>query len=237
MDPGSPFGRPGCLRRDRHDTKAELTFHYIVYFLMRMEFAPDNDDRDLDRRLGERLKAARQRHGLTLDALSQRSGVSRAMISRVERGESSPTAALLVRLGSGLGLSLSALLEESAGGGPLARRAGQAVWRDPATGYVRRNVSPSGTGSGFEIVEVELPAGAEVELVAAAGAPPLDQQIWVLEGSLEIALGGTVHALATGDCLQMHLRRAIAYRNRSQQPARYAVILASNRSLFPDISP
>ena len=64
-----------------------------------MEF---DHDTEIDRMLGQRLKAARQRHGLTLDALAERSGVSRAMISRVERGESSPTAALLVRLGLSL---------------------------------------------------------------------------------------------------------------------------------------
>jgi len=191
-------------------------------------------DSDIDRQLGERLKVARQRHGLTLDALAERSGVSRAMISRVERGESSPTAALLVRLGSGLGLTLSALLENSAGGSPLARRAEQAIWRDPASGYLRRNVSPHGTGSGFEIVEVVLPAGAHVELDSATGAPPLDQQIWVLDGALELTLGDTVHSLATGDCLQMHLRGRIAYRNRSAAPVRYAVILAASRSHFPD---
>ena len=111
-----------------------------------MEF---DHDTEIDRMLGQRLKAARQRHGLTLDVLAERSGVSRAMISRVERGESSPTAALLVRLGSGLGLSLSALLEENAGSGPLARHDAQPVWRDPASGYLRRNISPRGTGSGF----------------------------------------------------------------------------------------
>lgn len=197
-----------------------------------MEFSEDS--LDLDRRLGARLKAARLRQDLTLEALAERTGVSRAMISRVERGESSPTAALLVRLGSGLGLTLSALLEESAGAGPLARRDEQAVWRDPASGYLRRNVSPRGTGSGFEIVEVILPAGAHVVLNSAAGAPALDQQIWVLEGALEVTLGETAHPLAAGDCLQMHLRGTIAYRNHGTTPVRYAVILVARGGAFPD---
>lgn len=190
-------------------------------------------DSEIDRLLGLRLKAARQRHGLTLDALAERSGVSRAMISRIERGESSPTAALLVRLGSGLGLSLSALLEGQAGGGPLARRAAQPVWRDPASGYLRRNVSPRGTGSGFEIVEVDLPAGAEVRLDNAAGTPALDQQIWVLQGRLDLTVAGIRHALAEGDCLQMHLRGPIVYRNPGGAPVRYAVILAAGGGAFP----
>ncbi len=199
-----------------------------------MDFLTDEDDYALDRRLGARLKAARLRAELTLEMLAQRTGVSRAMISRVERGESSPTAALLVRLGSGLGLTLSALLEESADGGPLALRGEQAVWRDPASGYLRRNVSPGGTGSGFEIVEVVLPAGAQVVLDSAAGAPSLDQQIWVLEGALEVTLGEIVHPLAAGDCLQMHLRGRIAYRNHGAAPVRYAVILAARGGAFPD---
>ncbi len=190
-------------------------------------------DTDIDRRLGERLKAARQRHGMTLDELAQRTGVSRAMISRIERGESSPTATVLVRLGSGLGLTLSALLEEGYGNGPLARRAAQPVWRDPASGYLRRNVSPRGTGSGFEIVEVELPAGAEVRLDGAAGAPALDQQIWVLRGQLDLTVESTRHELSQGDCLQMHLRGAIVYRNPGTEPVRYAVILAAGSGAFP----
>lgn len=191
------------------------------------------NDSDIDRRLGERLKAARQRHGLTLDALAGRTGVSRAMISRIERGESSPTATLLVRLGSGLGLTLSALLEEETGSGPLARRAAQPVWRDPASGYLRRNVSPRGTGSGFEIVEVELPAGAEVRLDSAAGAAALDQQIWVLRGRLDLTVESVRHDLAEGDCLQMHLRGPILYRNPGSEPIRYAVILAAGSGVFP----
>lgn len=194
-----------------------------------MEFEHDTE---IDRVLGKRLKAARQRHGLTLDALAERSGVSRAMISRVERGESSPTAALLIRLGSGLSLSLSALLEEEAGTGPLARRDAQPVWRDPASGYLRRNVSPRGTGSGFEIVEVELPAGAEVRLDNAAGAAALDQQIWILRGRLDLIVDGVSHDLVEGDCLQMHLRSSITYRNPGAVPVRYAVILAAGGGAF-----
>ena len=63
-------------------------------------------------RLGRRLKATRLMRGLTLEQLAERSGVSRAMISRVERGESSPTAALLDRLCAGLGIVLSALFHD-----------------------------------------------------------------------------------------------------------------------------
>ena len=184
-------------------------------------------DIDLDRRLGARLKGLRQSRGLTLDQLAERSGVSRAMISRVERGESSPTAALLDRLCAGLGVLLSALFREEAQAGPLARRSEQPVWTDPDSGYVRRSVSPAGTGSRLEIVEVEMPAGARVLLDAPRGGFRLDQQLWLLEGELSLTVGGREHRLAAGDCLAMLLDGPIAFHNPGEVPARYAVVLTA----------
>lgn len=184
-------------------------------------------DIDLDRRLGARIKGLRQSRGLTLDQLAERSGVSRAMISRVERGESSPTAALLDRLCAGLGVLLSALFREEAQGGPLARRSEQPVWTDPDSGYVRRSVSPPGTGSRLEIVEVEMPAGARVLLDAPRGGFRLDQQLWLLEGELSLTVGGRGHRLAAGDCLAMLLDGPIAFHNPGEVPARYAVVLTA----------
>lgn len=182
-------------------------------------------DFDLDRRLGQRIKAARQSRKLTLDQLAVRSGVSRAMISRVERGESSPTAALLDRLCAGLGILLSALFRDERQSGPLARRADQPLWTDPGSGYIRRSVSPPGTGSAIEIVDVEMPAGGRVLLEAPRAGHRLDQQIWVLEGAITVTLAGVEHRLAAGDCLQMLLDGPIAYHNPGLRPARYAVVL------------
>lgn len=184
-------------------------------------------DLDLDRRLGARIKALRQKRDLTLDMLATRSGVSRAMISRVERGESSPTAALLDRLCAGLGIVLSALFRDEDHAGPLARRVDQPVWTDPASGYVRRNVSPPGTGSRLEIVEVEMPAGGRVLLDAPRGGFRLDQQLWLLEGEIVIGLGESEHRLAAGDCLAMLLDGPISFHNPGEGPARYAVVLTA----------
>jgi transcriptional regulator with XRE-family HTH domain len=89
------------------------------------------------------------------------------MISKIERAEASPTAALLGRLSAAFGLTLSALLAEAETQphGPVRAEA-QALWRDPATGYIRRQVSASPT-SPLELTEVELPPGAAVSFPAA----------------------------------------------------------------------
>src|SRR3954468_318807 len=109
---------------------------------------------DVDLAISARVKTLRNGAGLTLEELANRSGVSRAMISRIERAEASPTAALLARLSEALGLSLSAFFaDDEPRSSPLSRRAEQKLWRDPHTGYLRRSVSPPGTPSRVDIVE------------------------------------------------------------------------------------
>ncbi|MCW0181876.1 MAG: helix-turn-helix domain-containing protein [Zavarzinia sp.] len=182
-------------------------------------------DSDIDQRLGIRIKALRAAAGLTLDALAEAGGVSRAMLSRIERGESSPTAQLLGRICGGLGITLSTLFaatEKTAS--PLSRRADQTVWRDPATGYVRRNISPAGTGSPVEIVEVEFPPGAVVGFDNQRFTG-IDQHIHVLDGRLDFSLGDENFVLAAGDCLHMRLDRPTLFRNTSGAPVRYLVTL------------
>jgi transcriptional regulator with XRE-family HTH domain len=185
-----------------------------------------DDLSDLGTRLGDRIRGARLSQNLSLDGLAERSGVSRAMISKIERAESSPTAALLGRLCAGLGISLASLFEKEAQrGAPLSRAAEQPVWRDPATGYLRRDVAPRGTGSPVEIVDVTFPPGARVTFDRPWTSRGSDQHVWLFEGRLELTVGDTTHVLEAGDCLHMRLDRTITYHNPTDRPIRYAVVL------------
>jgi transcriptional regulator with XRE-family HTH domain len=180
---------------------------------------------DIDLRLGTRIRDLRTERGLTLDGLADAAGVSRAMLSRIERGESSPTAQLLNKVCDGLGTTLSALFAEPAPvASPLARRRDQPTWRDPATRYLRRNVSPSGTGSPVDIVEVEFPAGARVAFDRQRSNLG-DQQIWVLDGSLQMQVGSEQFRLEAGDCLAMRFDQPIVFHNPTRRTVRYAVVI------------
>ena len=173
--------------------------------------------------IGRRVAERRAAQKLSLEEIATRTGVSRAMISRIERGEVHASAVLLDKLCAGLGLSLSALFERDRAT-PLLRRADQPVWQDPASLYVRREVAPAGTGSPVRIVEVDFPAGAEVAFEPTPSRV-IDQHVWVLEGAIEIATAGSVYSLAAGDCLHMRVGEGNSFRNVSGRPARYAVIL------------
>ncbi len=176
--------------------------------------------------LARRLKAEREARGWTIAELASRSGVSRAMISKVERAEASPTAALLGRLSGAFGLTVSTMLARAeAGGGALHRAAAQMLWRDPQTGYLRRALTPPGADP--ELVQVELPPGARVNYPAASYALLRGQCVWLLDGALVFEEGATVHALEPGDCLALGPPADCAFVNPSADtPARYLVALA-----------
>ena len=137
---------------------------------------------DIDTTIAARIRGERAARRWSLDDLAGRSQVSKAMISKIERAEASPTAALLGRLSGAFGITLSALLAEpETSRGPL-RAADQPVWRDPATGYIRRQVAASARIP-VELTQVELPAGATVSFPASSYAF-ISQLIWVLTGTL-----------------------------------------------------
>ena len=172
--------------------------------------------------VARRLRLEREARGWSLGDLAGRSGVSKTMISKVERGEASPTAALLGRLSGAFGLTLSVLLARAeAGGSRLMRAADQPRWTDPATGYLRRQLSPA-TDIPLELIEVELPAGAEVPFPAASYAF-IRQMVWVIDGRLTFTEGETAHELGPGDCLALGRPADCVFRNRGRKACRYLV--------------
>lgn len=185
---------------------------------------------DINARIAGSVRALRTDLGMTLDALAAKCAVSRSMISLVERGESSPTAVVLEKIATGLGVPLATLFDDAgAPADPVSRRGDRTPWRDPQSGYVRRNISPAGFPSPIQIVEVVLPAGARVAYESGARDASIHQQIWVQEGTIEVTLGSVTHRLSEDDCLAMQLNEPIAYRNRTRKPARYVVTIASER--------
>lgn len=159
-----------------------------------------------------------------MNRLAQQSGVSRAMISKIERGEAQPSAMLLGRLSGALGLTLTELIASAEGVAErVSRRADQNVWIDPDTGYVRRAVSPP-SSTDLQLIEVELPPGARVPMPVEAYLF-IDQQMWVLDGRLRFHEGDEVHELDAGDCLQLGEPRACVFVNPTDSPCRYLVAL------------
>jgi transcriptional regulator with XRE-family HTH domain len=174
--------------------------------------------------ISARVRIERESRGWSLAELADRSGVSKAMISKIERGEASPTATVLGRLSGAFGLQLSMLLALAEQAGErLSRATDQPVWQDPETGYMRRAVSPRNGGM-LELVEVTLPGNARVAYPSSAFTFQ-HQQIWVLDGTLVFEEGELVHTLNAGDCLQLGPPAPCTFINASTDACRYVVAL------------
>lgn len=184
---------------------------------------------DLHLRIADRVHGLRAAQGVSLDALATKSGVSRSMISLIERGESNPTAVVLNKIAAALNVTLASLFDvptatDISPGSPIARRDEQPLWQDPASGYVRRNVSPHGVPQPMQLVEVHFPPGARVAFDAGIRDVRVYQQVWVLEGSIDVTIGDERYSLRTGDCLAMQLDRPTGFHNPTKTVARYAVV-------------
>jgi transcriptional regulator with XRE-family HTH domain len=182
---------------------------------------------DINQLIASRLRELRAAQGLTLAALAERSSVSRSNISLIERGESSATATILDKLTAALGVTISSLFEQpQSAPSPVSRRADQPVWTDPASGYTRRNLSPPAY-SPIQLVEVNFPAQKTVAYETAARNVDIYQQVWIIEGTMELTVGDTLWCLGAGECLSMRLDRPLTYHNPGNAPARYLVALVS----------
>jgi transcriptional regulator with XRE-family HTH domain len=185
------------------------------------------DGMDINDRIARRVRELRDAQNLSLAALAERSGVSRSNISLIERGESSATATVLDKLSAALGVTVASLFEGPVDApSPVSRREDQPVWTDPGSGYTRRNLSPAAR-SPIQLVEISFPPGQRVEYETSAREADVHQQVWIIEGAMEVTVGDTQWLLNTGDCLAMRLDQPISYHNPTATPARYLVALVT----------
>jgi transcriptional regulator with XRE-family HTH domain len=194
----------------------------------RAETTPDEPQVGPDVRLiGARVRTLRDQSGLTLAELAARSGVSRAMLSKVERAEKSPTLSILARIAAGLDVRLSELLgaEPSLGEVDIVRRAAQVVYTDPETGFERRLLSPAHVNNGVELLMHVLPPGSSSGLLPAYTAPT-EKFIAVQSGELSLEVAGQRHRLAAGDAIHFEVNSSYTLVNPGAEPCVCYVVVA-----------
>lgn len=180
---------------------------------------------DIDRLLADRLRSLRMEHGWSLDELAERSGISRATLSRLENAAVSATAAVLGRLCAVHGLTLSRLMylvEQDFQ--PLVRHAEQVEWKDEASGFIRRIISPPSESLTGEALECHLDAGRRITYDASP-RPGMEHHLFMLKGELTVTVEGRAHGLEKGDCLRYRLDGASAFETPAGTPAHYLLFI------------
>jgi len=183
------------------------------------------DRAGITQRLAARLREERTAKGLSLDALARLSGVSRSMLSQIERGESSPTVASLWNLTRALNIDFSALLDsERAAENPI-REVMTAdrtpMIRNRAAGCEIRILSSAEAVGQTEVYDIRFAAGASLESTAHEAGTV--EHLTVLEGRLDIASGEEVVQAAAGDTVRY--AADLAHAIRAAAPARALLIV------------
>ena len=177
----------------------------------------------INQRIGARIRIERESRGWSLTELAERAGVSRAMIHKIERGESSPTATLLGRLSGAFGISMAMLMARAdMQEGKLLRFADQPVWHDPQSHYLRRHVSPR-SDLPIDLVQIELPAGSDIPMPASSYVQAR-QLIWLQQGELVFVEGDVRHEMRAGDCLELGPPNDCRFINETAHPCVYLVV-------------
>jgi transcriptional regulator with XRE-family HTH domain len=150
--------------------------------------------------LGARLRLERLRRKLSLEALAAHAGVSRSMLSDVERGEKVPSVLVLDRVATGLGTSIARLLgEEHTSAVVVLRRNEQDVVVD-AAGWERRILSPVLPGVEFEFMRTTISPGVNAG-VFSPHAPGSLEWVALEQGALRLSINGTSYTLYGGDSI------------------------------------
>jgi transcriptional regulator with XRE-family HTH domain len=178
-------------------------------------------------RLGERVRALRRERGWTLELLAERSGVSRAMISKLERGEKNPTLVVAAKVAEGLGVNLSQLVGiEEKRAVVVVPRERRMTMRDPETGFERQLLSPSFGGRGVEFIKNVVPEGS-----TSGEFPPhrrgVEEYVVVERGRLRAVLGGEEYFLDEGDAAYFEADVAHRFDNAGEGECSYYQVIDS----------
>jgi transcriptional regulator with XRE-family HTH domain len=178
-------------------------------------------------RLGERVRALRREGGWTLEMLAERSGVSRAMISKLERGEKNPTLVVAAKVAEGLGMNLSQLIGvEEKRKVVVVPRERRMTMRDPETGFERQLLSPSLSGRGVEFMRNVVPENS-----TSGELPPhrrgVEEYVVVERGRLRAVLGGDEYVLEEGDAAYFEADVAHRFDNAGEGECSYYLVIDS----------
>jgi transcriptional regulator with XRE-family HTH domain len=176
--------------------------------------------------LANELRRQRKKNGLSLDDLADASGVSRAMISKIERAQSSPSTSTLSKLANALDTSLSRLVGQEARRDDivLTRHEQQMVWVDPETGFSRRVLSPILPGRGLDIVLAQLPPKSDSGALVAH-TMPVEEYVYVLSGALIVTVGETRTALNASDALYYRADVPHRFENEGRIACTYLLVV------------
>lgn len=195
-----------------------------------MSSNPENPaDNDQLAVLAEEIRHFRKQRNFSLEMLAETSGVSRSMISKIERCETVPSTVILSKLAEALGITFSQLMA------PAVEREivhipadKQPVLRDDASGFLRRCISPVLPGRGIDWVLNTLPPNAETGNFVAHRRG-VEEYIYVLRGRLRVTIGDERVTLNQADSLYFQADAPHSFLNLGKTPCEYFLVIDTSK--------
>lgn len=173
---------------------------------------------DISRYLASKVKELRQQKGWSLDQAAKETGVSKAMLGQIERGESSPTVARLWKIASGFHCSLSSLIEPAPAEQQTLKRQAASLRQQPSAGEML--VAPLfayDASMGFELFELTLAPG--YERISEPHEAGVTEHVVVISGQMQLLLENEWQTLEPGDAVRFAADCHHGYRNLGNEPA------------------
>lgn len=166
--------------------------------------------------IGQKLKKVRFDRGLTLDNVSEMTGVSKTMLGQIERGVSVPSITVLWKIAKGLRLSLSSLFNEQ----PMVYRPQSILEEmtpvyDENQGMVLYNIFPFNPVQGFEYFYIILKPGTSHHSDPHIDA--VDEYVIVTKGTLTMDLDGQRFEMKAPSKIRFHANIPHGYSNFTKE--------------------
>ncbi|QGQ97512.1 XRE family transcriptional regulator [Paenibacillus psychroresistens] len=174
-------------------------------------------------KLGKNLKAIRNSRGLSLDKVAELTGVSKAMLAQVERGESSPSISIIWKIANGLHLSFTTLIEEQSPSISIVNSADIEPLLEEEGAFRSYPLFPFSPHKQFEIYLVEMDPNCYFE--SEAHSAGVEEYIMLLQGGLEIAFSGSSHSIKPNESLRFIADQPHSYLNNTDSMVQFHVLI------------
>lgn len=163
--------------------------------------------------VGAVVRAERQKQGVSLDEASRRTGVSKAMLGQIERGESSPTLSTVWKISVGLRIPMAALLSQSKNHDYKVQHLADIEPVQEADGKIRvYNIFPFDPVTGIDYLYIHMEPNCHYPSVGHPNAR--EEYVVVTEGELTLTVAGQIYVLGVGDSITFAGEEPHAYENR-----------------------
>lgn len=182
---------------------------------------------DIAKITGQNIKRIRENKHLSLDIAAELTGVSRSMLSQIERGETNPTITVLWKIAQGYKVSFTTLIEQTESVGALIRGKNVPSLTDVNSGYENYPAFLFDPETRFETYRIVIQSGSGLD--AKPHLPGTEEYITVFAGTVRITVGEETYVLGTGDSLHFPADALHSYQNDGDTRAELSMILYYHR--------